>query len=888
MEFWLVALGIFLFVSFFLPWFNRAAISSLREELTALKSEIKELRERLGLPVQRSAHSSNQYEDAVYIPHPIEMPPSFGQPYDGSQNEVVSTEPELSSRNDVREEIYSAPTTAERSFEFNFGAKLPVWIGAISLIFAAFFLVKYSFESGLLGPTTRVSLGALFGLAMAAAGQVIVRRPHIANYERIAQGLCGAGIVCLYFCIYSAVNLYELISPSIGFVGMSVVTALAVFMSLRIGQPIALFGLIGGLATPALINSSEPNSTVLFIYLFILFTGLSFVMIRRGWWILAMASLVGVFGWTTLWFLTVFRAEETFQMLILQMSVFGIILIMTRNYLEEKKSEASEEKNAHSMNNLAMAGIVATILAMSFKVSLGLFDWSVLGVLSLAAITLAYFRPAVYNQAVWSLLIVNIILYGLWLPESDLFASLIVLAGFVTIYVLLPQYLLRVSEDPRSWGALQITSVGALYLLSYNHFEWSDTNWAYVALALCVCCIMQVYQFRQYYLKNSEIQNILVGMFAFAASAFLSVGFAILLPIEYLSVAIALQILGTLCLYKPTKIAVLDSIALILVIGFVVLQHEQIYVYATLIFTTIIDSRTPPDINQYLFDMPLLYLGVPAAALLGGVYFRSKGGDWKTALLQPVFVIGLATVLALLYYIIRDLFQMRTLSFSIEATFIERGVISFAIAALGILIGTLAEPRFKKWGAFLFYIFIGRLIWFDVLLHNPYLDGAQNVGAWTILNGITLTYLGGFLLILGTIRFHIFEAGYFSKKAYGASLLLLLLTFVSLTVRHAYHGEYLRMHHDMMPLELYTYSIVWLLLSVGLLAIGLVRDDKSIRLASLIVMTITILKVFLIDAANLEGLYRVFSFLGLGISLMGLSYFYTRFVSRADKATMNL
>ena len=37
-------------------------------------------------------------------------------------------------------------------------------------------------------------------------------------------------------------------------------------------------------------------------------------------------------------------------------------------------------------------------------------------------------------------------------------------------------------------------------------------------------------------------------------------------------------------------------------------------------------------------------------------------------------------------------------------------------------------------------------------------------------------------------------------------------------------------------------------------------------------------KVFLYDASALEGLFRVFSFLGLGLSLIGLSWFYTRFV----------
>ena len=40
----------------------------------------------------------------------------------------------------------------------------------------------------------------------------------------------------------------------------------------------------------------------------------------------------------------------------------------------------------------------------------------------------------------------------------------------------------------------------------------------------------------------------------------------------------------------------------------------------------------------------------------------------------------------------------------------------------------------------------------------------------------------------------------------------------------------------------------------------------------MIVIGLTIAKVFLLDAAGLTGLTRVFSFLGLGLSLAGLAW----------------
>jgi uncharacterized membrane protein len=48
-------------------------------------------------------------------------------------------------------------------------------------------------------------------------------------------------------------------------------------------------------------------------------------------------------------------------------------------------------------------------------------------------------------------------------------------------------------------------------------------------------------------------------------------------------------------------------------------------------------------------------------------------------------------------------------------------------------------------------------------------------------------------------------------------------------------------------------------------------------LAALALVGLTAAKVFLVDMAGLEGLWRVLSFLGLGVALIGLSAIYRRF-----------
>jgi uncharacterized membrane protein len=85
--------------------------------------------------------------------------------------------------------------------------------------------------------------------------------------------------------------------------------------------------------------------------------------------------------------------------------------------------------------------------------------------------------------------------------------------------------------------------------------------------------------------------------------------------------------------------------------------------------------------------------------------------------------------------------------------------------------------------------------------------------------------------------------------------------------------------HDLAQRELV--SGTWLLAAAGLLFAGIRLPDKALRLAGLLLLTATILKVFLVDASALEGVLRILSFLGLGVALIGIGKLYTK-VLRAE------
>jgi uncharacterized membrane protein len=71
-------------------------------------------------------------------------------------------------------------------------------------------------------------------------------------------------------------------------------------------------------------------------------------------------------------------------------------------------------------------------------------------------------------------------------------------------------------------------------------------------------------------------------------------------------------------------------------------------------------------------------------------------------------------------------------------------------------------------------------------------------------------------------------------------------------------------------------SSFFMLYGAGLLAVGFWKHSEFLRWQALILIVIAILKTFLYDVRSLSQGYRVASFLGLGVLLLGISFFYVR------------
>jgi hypothetical protein len=75
-----------------------------------------------------------------------------------------------------------------------------------------------------------------------------------------------------------------------------------------------------------------------------------------------------------------------------------------------------------------------------------------------------------------------------------------------------------------------------------------------------------------------------------------------------------------------------------------------------------------------------------------------------------------------------------------------------------------------------------------------------------------------------------------------------------------------------------TYSLAWGSFAMALLLVGMATKNRPTRVGALVVLVLTVGKVFLHDLWELGSLYRVGSIVGLAVALLGVSFLTQRFV----------
>ena len=80
-------------------------------------------------------------------------------------------------------------------------------------------------------------------------------------------------------------------------------------------------------------------------------------------------------------------------------------------------------------------------------------------------------------------------------------------------------------------------------------------------------------------------------------------------------------------------------------------------------------------------------------------------------------------------------------------------------------------------------------------------------------------------------------------------------------------------------------SIVWSVFALALLLFGFRRQLRAVRIAALGLFGLTAVKLILLDLAGQKQIYRIISFVALGLLMIGASYLYHRVEKRLEKTT---
>jgi uncharacterized membrane protein len=407
--------------------------------------------------------------------------------------------------------------------------------------------------------------------------------------------------------------------------------------------------------------------------------------------------------------------------------------------------------------------------------------------------------------------------------------------------------------------------------------------WGIAAMALAAAAIAVVRQVMLNLPLEGPPKDYAIAAFAAAATALVSIGLGIELERDFLPVAFAAEVLALAWIMTRIEVPGLRHIAIAVAIVFAVLLAPQLLLLVQLAIFSITrvdmgQQSTPPIVAWPFFQLGLPALFFGAASVL----LRQKRDD----IAIRCFEAGAVALLGLMvYYLTRHLFHVPEDVLFVTGSFSERAATTNVLYAFGLAtlwIGRNYARPAVVWSAFVVLgIALFRTVAFDLLRDNP-LFSVQEVGTLPIFNALILAYAIPILWIEASIRVakeELPDIWVDWLRRLGA---LLAFVAVSLETRHFFHPTDMS-EAGLAGAEVYAYSIVWLAMALAVLFLGTLIKSRTLRIASLALMILTVSKVFLYDASELTGLYRVLSFLGLGVSLLGLGYFYRRFVF-ADSA----
>jgi uncharacterized membrane protein len=838
------------------------------------------------------AQASRQAEEQVAEPAAAAEPVSAAEP---AQPAEPVQEPLDAAASAPAEPPPPSPPRA--GIEERLTSRWLVWVGAVAIVLAGIFLIKYSIDNALLTPAMRATFGLILGVALTVAGEWLRRRPmqkEIAAIkpDYVPGALTSAGLFISFASVYAAYALLDLLSPTTAFLGLAAVALVAFALAALHSPIVAIIGLLAGFATPALVSSSEPNAGILFAYLGLIAAAAYAVVIYRGWGWLAYGATAGGLLWTLLWILGPMQAGDLLIiaafLAVLTTAAIWLALRLTPAeapviWQQPHRPEGPEFNGwlaaigsvglyafaAHVANapivSLVIAAIGAVVLAYSGRRFQRYDAFIGLAALLLFFVLLGWDPEGILGQLQYDIDAGNIIAIegSLFAPEAKSFVLSHLFAG--ALIAALGFFLLHGSTRPQVWAGVSL--LGTLFILAAayarSRFFTTDLLWAITATAAAGLAVTLAGSLNKR--REERPYRLALGFYAAAAIAGVSFAFAFVFREAWLTVALALQLPALAWLETTLDLKELRRLALAVAAVILVRLAFNPYVLSY-------------ETNHALGTQWILYgYGIPALAFLAAAWlFKQRLDDLAVTVLESG-----AFVFALLLVALEIRIFTEGRIAAEELTLFELSLHTLVWLGAGWWrlrsFARAGRALDKWWAIILIGLGLAGVLVGQFLILNP-LVSSESVGTRAIFNVLLVAYLAPAILI-GLIAYTLppIASVPFARIVFFALALVLVLTWITLETKRFFQGPVLDFWAAS-DAEYYAYSVVWLVSSLVLMAVGLWRKAPWLRHGGLAILILTVCKVFLSDMAALGGLYRVASFLGLGLFLVGIGFLYQRYV----------
>ena len=530
-----------------------------------------------------------------------------------------------------------APPTVERApvlsgtAEVRLGQKWLLIAGLVITVLAIGYFLKYSFDRNWVGPTGRVSLAYLAGIAMLSIGEFSRRK----KFELFGLYLLGGGIAVLYFASYAAFQIYALIGQLPAFGLMALVTALAGLLSLFYDTKwLAVLGIIGGFLTPVVLSTGTDNQIALMAYMAILNSGILAIAAFKQWRLLNYLGLAFTWLLFSAWYARHYADQKFWTTTVFLNLFFLTYAIVPFAYYFVRKSQKQMAGFGITIPNAFIA------FGFSFVTIRDYFSLQGVGVVSVAyaaiflGMATCLYRRNRENLEAFILLLAKGLLF-LVITVPILFSEHWITIFWAAQAIVLLWAALRLGDVRLRYGAIVLLFVAAAKLFSYDYpvvFELHVFEMYYrggfsaamlerwITIILTLGVLLRAAQmFKTAGLDQGDWQENLAALFAGLFGIFLFV-------------AMNIEVAAGLCEYLPrarfASISVLWALfaTALMILGFArnraFLRRCSIVLFAVTIIKVFVRDMANVDTPYRILSFLVLGLMLVGASYL---YHRFKG-----------------------------------------------------------------------------------------------------------------------------------------------------------------------------------------------------------------------------------------------------------------------